>query len=293
MSSNWENIVINVVVGIAGAISETIVQMTIADLFFTHQRASANALYLFTVTTGTFLAPVAAGASAASQGWRWIWWWCAIFLGANLILVIFFFEETKFIIKITGEDRRESFSQEETFATDEKNLRTSTEMKRVRESFSETSKKSFRQRLALLTTTPETPLVRHAYQPFLLLITFPAVTYTALMYGANLAWFSCLSITSSTYLLSPPYNFGAWGVGLFSLAPFTGSVIAAFFGGPLTDWYILKMAKRNGGVFEPEMRLHLALSCLIATPAGMFCYGFGLTNVSLECPLHQKLETRT
>lgn len=61
----------NMLSGIAGAISETIAQMTIADLFFVHQRGSANGFYIVMVNVGAFLAPVAAGYSADSQGWRW------------------------------------------------------------------------------------------------------------------------------------------------------------------------------------------------------------------------------
>jgi len=49
-----------------------LVQMTIKDVFFLDQRATANGIYLITVATGTFLAPVAVGYSAVAQGWRWI-----------------------------------------------------------------------------------------------------------------------------------------------------------------------------------------------------------------------------
>lgn len=60
-----------VVSGLAGSLAETICQMTIADIFFVHQRATANGMYLLWVNVGAFLGPVAAGYSAASQGWRW------------------------------------------------------------------------------------------------------------------------------------------------------------------------------------------------------------------------------
>lgn len=60
-----------VVSGLAGSIAETICQMTIADMFFVHQRGTANGVYLLMVNIGAFLGPVASGYSAASQGWRW------------------------------------------------------------------------------------------------------------------------------------------------------------------------------------------------------------------------------
>lgn len=61
----------NIVAGLAGSISETVVAMTNADLFFVHQRGTITGIYLIMVNAGAFLAPVAAGYSAVSQGWRW------------------------------------------------------------------------------------------------------------------------------------------------------------------------------------------------------------------------------
>jgi MFS family permease len=61
----------NIVSGLAGALSETICQMSIADLFFLHQRGTANGFYVIMVNVGAFLGPVASGYSAESQGWRW------------------------------------------------------------------------------------------------------------------------------------------------------------------------------------------------------------------------------
>ena len=51
----------NILSGLAGSIAETICQMTIADLFFVHQRGTANGVYIVCVNMGAFLAPVAAG----------------------------------------------------------------------------------------------------------------------------------------------------------------------------------------------------------------------------------------
>ena len=61
----------NLISGLAGSISETICQLTVADMFFVHQRATANGAYLLMLSGGVFLGPVAAGYAADSQGWRW------------------------------------------------------------------------------------------------------------------------------------------------------------------------------------------------------------------------------
>ena len=56
-----------------------------------------NAVYLGFVNIGVYLAPVCAGYSAVKQGWPWIYWLCAIFLGVNFLLFVFFYEETKYV----------------------------------------------------------------------------------------------------------------------------------------------------------------------------------------------------
>lgn len=66
----------NIVTGLGGAICETVVQITIADIFFVHQHATMNGWYLLLTSIGAFMGPVASGYVAEGQGWRWMWWWC-------------------------------------------------------------------------------------------------------------------------------------------------------------------------------------------------------------------------
>jgi MFS family permease len=87
----------NLISGLGGAISETMVQITIADIFFVHQHALMNGWYLVATGLSVFLGPVASGYVVESQGWRWMWWWCAIFMSIQLLLVVFMFEESKYI----------------------------------------------------------------------------------------------------------------------------------------------------------------------------------------------------
>lgn len=93
----------NLLSGLGGAISETIVQMTIADLFFVHQHATMNGWYLFATFVGADLGPVASGYIVESQGWRWTWWWCVLFLGISLLLSIFAFDESKWVNSSSGD----------------------------------------------------------------------------------------------------------------------------------------------------------------------------------------------
>lgn len=141
-------------------------------------------------------------------------------------------------------------------------------------------RKTYLQRLSLLTTSPGgvKKFVRHAYQPFIIMFTFPAVAWTALTYGSILAWFSVCVSTYSVYFALEPYNFSSAGIGLLNLAPFIGSVIGSVYGGPLSDWLIIKLSGRNRGIYEPEMRLWLALPCIIILPGGLLLFGLPMVR---------------
>lgn len=273
----------NLLAGLGGGICETIVQMTIADIFFVHQHAAMNAYYLFSTTVGSTLGPVAAGYVIESQGWRWIWWWCVILIGVNLLLVIFLFEESKYIPMLNGESlanqpRIDDYGEDakKGDAADDALQRSITSnTHHIDESI---PMKSYRKRMALVSPTDE-PVFRKLHDPFVILVTFPAVAFTAITFGSLLAVFALMASVQATYLFLPPYNFTAVGVGLINLSGFISAIPAAFVGGWLDDWLIIWLSKRNGGLYEPEMRLWLSLPCIILTPASVLMVGLGVAYV--------------
>lgn len=283
----------NIVSGVGGAISETIVQITIADLFFVHHHAAMNGFYLLSTFIGAYLGPVAAGYVVNSQGWRWIWWWCVILLGVNLVLTLFFFEESKYISTVAGERVQPSATQPAASQIEEKEeedngkveTKDNAEAERTvsRPLDSSIKLNSYRQRLAWITPTPGS-ILHDFYQPVVLLFTFPAIAYTSITYGSLLAWFAILTSVQATYLFDPPYNFSSIGVGLMNIAPFVGSVPGFLVGGYLNDKSIIWLARRNNNIYEPEMRLWLALPAAIVTPGGLLMFGLGLAYVCSSPP---------
>jgi MFS family permease len=276
----------SIISGLGGAISETIVQITIADMFFVHQHATMNAWYMIFQAAGAFLGPVASGYIVVSQGWRWMWWWCVIFFGVSLASVVIFFEESKYVPVVNGQQisplsqskatHNHRDSQDKAFA----DTKDANDISRTRSAVgTEIKLKSYRQRLALITKTDET-IVHHFYQPIMVLFSFPAVAYTALTLGCTLSWFAIMTSVQATYMIGPPYNFSAIGIGLMNVPPFIGSFLGFFFGGYLNDQSIIWLSRRNNGVYEPEMRLWLALPQAIITPAGILMFGLGLAYVS-------------
>jgi hypothetical protein len=118
----------------------------------------------------------------------------------------------------------------------------------------------------------------HYYQPFLFLFTFPIVAFGALQYGLNISCLGILAGTQSSLYPLPPYNFSTIGVGNISIAPTIGSILGSLFGGPLVDWFLLALAKRNGGIYEPEMRLYLFIVPGLLMPAGLMMYGLTIAQ---------------
>lgn len=70
-----------------------------------------------------------------------------------------------------------------------------------------------------------------------------------------------------------------------NLPPFIGAFLGFFYGGWLNDRSIVLLSKRNQGVYEPEMRLWLALPCAVIIAAGILIFGLGLANVSIPVNL--------
>ncbi|KAK8146169.1 hypothetical protein G3M48_003495 [Beauveria asiatica] len=287
----------NLLSGISGAISETIVQITIADLFFVHHHGAMNGWYLFATFTGAYLGPVASGYIVNSQGWRWVWWWCVILFAVNLVMIILFFDESKYISIIQGQSDPRSTPAtcsnkpgNVQFVGDQLGKVESGLQTIVSTAKDSTAKdvgpvhvlidptiplKTRRQRLALVTKT-DGSIVKDFYHPLVLLFSFPAIAFIALTYGSLLAWFAVTTSVQATYLFSPPYNFTAAGVGLMNLAPFIGTIPAIWVGGYLNDKSIVWLARRNGGIYEPEMRLWMSIPMAFVTPAGILMFGLGL-----------------
>ncbi|THW13492.1 hypothetical protein D6C84_06595 [Aureobasidium pullulans] len=273
----------NLISGFTGSVSEVLVQMTVEDLFFVHQRGMANSIYLLASNTGVFLAPIAAGFIASSQGWRWGYYWCAIFIAINIILFIFCYEETKFTMPTTLGDEHPLPPIEE--STIDKHGKTG--LPEVYASAVSTPDidqaipmRSYRQRMALVTPThaPAKLFLRHVWQPFIILAAFPAITYVAFTWGTQLAWYSMVNTTSASVFPYPPYNFSTTGVGLLNLPAFIGASIASVYAALLSDRSILWLAKRNNGIYEPEFRLYTAIFPAIASAVGVFVYGLSTAH---------------
>ncbi|KAJ5304573.1 Isovaleryl-CoA dehydrogenase [Penicillium atrosanguineum] len=267
-----ELIAINVIAGLAGSIAEAIVVITIVDMFFIHQHARINGVFIFMQTLGSTGGLIAAGYIVVDLGWRWMWWIIAIMLGVNFLLVLFFFEESKYVPVMVGRSTSTSSDIVENGGKERDHMR-KTPCNNL--AVATRSHKSYRQRLTFVTKT-DIPMIQHFYQPLVVLFTFPAVAFTAISYGAILAWFAACVSSVSYFLIDPPYNFSAAAIGLFNLGGFVGTLIATLTAPFLNDWLIVWLARRNGGIFEPEMRPWMIFPAGVLNSTGLLMFGIGL-----------------
>ena len=74
------------------------------------------------------------------------------------------------------------------------------------------------------------------------------------------------------------YHFNSQQVGLCFIAGIIGSLLGILVGGTFPDWLSKRLAKRNGGVREPEMRLLAIAPTLISAPLALILYGVGIQH---------------
>jgi hypothetical protein len=112
----------------------------------------------------------------------------------------------------------------------------------------------------------------------LVFLSFPVIFYAGFSYGSNLVWFNVLNGTASLVLAGPPYNFAASLVGVSYVSPLIGVAIGSLYTGYIGDRIVLRMARKNGGILEPEHRLWLFAPSLLLIPFGLILWGVGEFN---------------
>ena len=135
--------------------------------------------------------------------------------------------------------------------------------------------KTFRQ-----TLRPWNGRLRHekwfkvALRPFIL-FAYPAILWSTLVYSLSIGWLIVLSESvSSIYRDKETYNFSALQTGLVYLSPFIGGVLGTAVAGKVSDVIVRFMSRHNGGIYEPEFRLVMAIPVMISTCIGLMGFGW-------------------
>ncbi|TLD21060.1 hypothetical protein PspLS_09251 [Pyricularia sp. CBS 133598] len=270
--------------GFFGAPIESLCEISVSDVWFTHERGTYIGYYALFLVGSNFLAPLVAGFINYGQGWEWVLHWCSIFCGVAFFICFFLMEETNYK-RITDEHR---INSDLTFQSDgrqghdaEKASRSpSIQGEQPPSSCSNHTRLTYYQKLSLFrpsTFRHDMSLLSGVKRSFIYL-SFPGVVFSGIMYGATVCWFNVLNGTASPILSGAPYGWPSSMVGLSYVACLVGVGIGTFYSGHLGDWFVVKRSRENDGVMEPEFRLCLFLALLVAIPGALLLWGIGAAH---------------
>ncbi|PNP51152.1 hypothetical protein THARTR1_08214 [Trichoderma harzianum] len=111
-------------------------------------------------------------------------------------------------------------------------------------------------------------------RPFIL-FAYPAVLWSAAIYACSIGWLIVISENLAVIYRNPEgYNFTALQAGLVYVSPFVGGILGTGVAGKISDIIVRAMARRNGGMYEPEFRLVMAIPILLSTCIGLMGFGW-------------------
>lgn len=112
-----------------------------------------------------------------------------------------------------------------------------------------------------------------AVRPFVL-FAYPAVLWSAAIYACSIGWLIVISESVAVIYREGSYHFGAMSTGLVYISPFVGGVLGTAVAGKVSDVIVKAMARRNGGLYEPEFRLVMAAPMAVTTVIGLMGFGW-------------------
>ncbi|KAK4154870.1 major facilitator superfamily domain-containing protein [Chaetomidium leptoderma] len=108
----------------------------------------------------------------------------------------------------------------------------------------------------------------------LILFSYPAVLWSAVVYACSVGWLIVISESVAVIYREGYYSFNALQTGLVYISPFVGGILGSAVAGRVSDIIVKAMARRNGGLYEPEFRLIMAIPIAITTVIGLIGFGW-------------------
>ncbi|CAK7226978.1 hypothetical protein SBRCBS47491_006413 [Sporothrix bragantina] len=270
----------------AGA-GEVLGPLTIADLFFVHERGTMMIIYTCTLSIGSSLGNVVAGLIMINKSWRIMMWLCTALIGATTVLMFFTLPETYYVRSA------DPVAAAMAVLDDEKAFESHKENASIKNGDSEKAQLESGGSEPATPTLGKSPsiieiirsgLPRHAMtsesvfsllvRP-VLLIMLPSVLWSSLVMSVVIGFLVAISSNCAT-AFSDTYGLTSWQIGLCAGAGVIGSIIGVFFGGHLSDMCADYLTRRNGGIREPEMRLPMLGISLVTAPLSLILYGVGI-----------------
>ncbi|KAJ6122904.1 hypothetical protein N7512_005369 [Penicillium capsulatum] len=121
--------------------------------------------------------------------------------------------------------------------------------------------------------TPENWL-KIAARPFIL-FAYPSVLWSTVVYALSVGWLIVLSESVAFIFESKEhYGFTALQAGLIYISPFVGGLLGTAVAGKVSDIIAKFLTRRNGGIYEPEFRLIMAIPIALSTTIGLMGFGW-------------------
>lgn len=251
-----------VVQGIGVCPFEALVNASVGDLYFVHQRGKRMAFANLALYGATWLTPMITGVLTRNRGWRWPYILVSIFSGLALLLIFFFVPEHVFYRSAAYDV---DIAHDHAAAASEKG----------RLETIPSSRDPYLRRLRPFSgrKTREN-VAKLILRPFILFL-HPAVLWGCLTMASLISWTIGISVVVAAIFTGPPLWWNEAQVGYVYAAPFVGSMGGFVLAGALSDGVAKFLTRRNHGVFEPEFRLVLSIPMTVFGVAGV--YGFGLS----------------
>ncbi|RSL52883.1 hypothetical protein CEP53_007951 [Fusarium sp. AF-6] len=259
-----------IIMGFGAGAAETIAPITIADIFFLHERGAIMSFYNCALSVGVALGILVSGLITIDYEWRTIYQVGCALVGFVLVLIFFSFPETAYYRKYDESDG--SITGVEIEKKDCSGLGPANAGGPA--SVSEQKRRGVTKLGIPHRSLTNESWLRMFLRPFGLII-LPPVLWAALIQAVTIGFLVAVSSNVDT-AFEGTYDFDSYQVGLCFIAAIIGSLVGIPAGGHLGDMVADYFTKRNGGIREPEMRLPVMALSLVTTPLALTLYGVGI-----------------
>ncbi|KAI1333411.1 MFS general substrate transporter [Xylariaceae sp. FL0255] len=260
-------VVARVLVGFGSGAAECLAPLTIADIFFLHERGKITAIYTGFLSVGVSFGIVVSGLVTIHYPWRDIYKGLTVVIAIVLVLAVFTFPETAFSRDYDGTTQMSTRDRD-----DHSQISSAANPPR-----SAGKAKPYLHGLKLFrgTLTKES-MTKMILRPLGLII-LPPVLWAALVESVTIGFLVAVT-TNVPSAYESTYNFETYQIGLTYFSSVIGALIGIPAGGQLGDVVADYLTRCNGGVRNPEMRLPAMVLSLFTCPLALILYGVGIQN---------------
>lgn len=285
-------------VGASEGCAEAAAQLSLSDMFFTHQLGWALTIYIICISVGTYLGPLLAGLISGNTSFRWVGWIGAIISGVLLLVLLLtqyetYFDRSKYVnAKLSdiidagyeGIDNTIDKKERDQVVTETVDEDTSSNVASfgslIGNNGADEQRIPISKRIALI--TPASNLVGYGIKQYfstlfnmLRVFWFPPVILSGVLWGLQDAFLTFYLTTEDDQYYDPPFNYSDTGVAIMNVPCLIGAIIGSLYAGILSDKAVMWIAKKRGGVHEPEDYLYFLILVFICCPIGLMVFAAG------------------